>query len=112
MIVRGLLQRACGLACNLRFVTAQLVEEHRRLQHEHAAIPGTRTNASGEVFMASCAATAMAGAVSRPSGSSTIEAGVTPAWRICSATRKRCSWLVMTIGAAIPSMPRRRSAVC
>ena len=43
---------------------------------------------------------AAAGAVLRPTGSSTMACGATPASRICSAIRKRCSVLQMISGAA------------
>ena len=46
------------------------------------------------------AAAAAAGAVLRPSVSSMIANGVTPIWRSCSATMKRCSSLHTTSGGA------------
>ena len=46
------------------------------------------------------AAIASAGAVLRPSGSSTVVCGRTPISRNCSATRKRWSSLQTTIGGA------------
>ena len=51
----------------------------------------------------------MAGALLRPTGSSTIRAPSTPAGRICSATRKRCSWLQTMIGGAKPGPAARRA---
>ena len=58
----------------------------------------------------STAAAAMAGALLRPTGSSTRRASGMPAARNCSAIRKRCSWLQTTIGGAKPG-PRARNAV-
>ena len=46
------------------------------------------------------AAAAIAGALLRPTGSSTMRASGMPAARSCSAIRKRCSWLQTTIGGA------------
>src|SRR5690606_27582870 len=57
------------------------------------------------------AAAAMAGAVLRPTGSSSRAAGATPTWRSCSATMKRCSSLATTMGAARPGRPSRRCQV-
>ena len=65
---------------------------------------------SGSSSAASKAAAAMAGALLRPTGSSTMRASATPAARSCSAIRKRCSWLQTTIGGAKPG-PRARDAV-
>jgi hypothetical protein len=47
---------------------------------------------------ASSAASAMAGAVLRPSGSSRMRCQATSAWRHCSATMKRCSSLQTITG--------------
>jgi hypothetical protein len=57
------------------------------------------------------AASATAGAVLRPMGSSTIACGVTPTWRSCSAIMKRCSSLHTTMGAPSDGRPATRSAV-
>ena len=61
-------------------------------------------------FYAFQTAAAIAGALLRPTGSSTMRAFGTPAARSCSAIRNRCSWLHTTIGGAKPA-PWPRSAV-
>src|SRR6202789_713781 len=67
--------------------------------------------ASASMSSALRAASATAGAVLRPAGSSRIaEAGISIA-RSCSATVKRCASLHTTIGAIAPAMIARRAAV-
>ena len=68
---------------------------------ESAAI--IHITASGLVSATSRAAAVIAGALLRPIGSSRIRACSTPAARTCSATRKRCSWLQTSSGAAQPA---------
>ena len=75
---------------------------------ESAAI--IHSTASGLSSATSNAAAAMAGALLRPTGSSTMRAPSMPAARSCSAIRKRCSWLHTTIGGAKPG-PSARNAV-
>src|SRR5688572_6945799 len=65
-----------------------------------SASPCSRTTCS--------AATASAGAVLRPTGSRICSA---PRCLSCSAMMKRCSWLLMTIGAAQPARPSSRPTV-
>src|SRR5476649_1752962 len=65
---------------------------------------------SGSCSITIRAAMAAAGAVLRPTGSSTIAWGEIPAWRICSAIRKRCSML-QTISGAAKSASATRSPV-
>ena len=67
----------------------------------------TSSSGSAPSAVACSAATAMAGAVLRPTGSSTIAAGVQPTWRNCSATMKRWSSLATTSGAAEASSATR-----
>ncbi len=57
-------------------------------------------------WRAACAASAMAGAVLRPTGSSRMAAGGMPISRSCSATRKRCASLQTTIGRGGVRKPR------
>ncbi len=72
-------------------------------EHEQQRIG--RPPSGSAALRAAWAARAMAGAVLRPAGSSTIACGSTPSWRSCSATRKRCASLHTTTGA------RRRQAL-
>ncbi len=58
------------------------------------------STASGSSSATSTAAAAMAGALLRPTGSSTIRASSMPTARSCSAIRNRCSWLQTTTGGA------------
>jgi hypothetical protein len=58
------------------------------------------------------AATVAAGAVFRPSGSSTIARAVMPISRSCSAIRKRCSSLQTMSGGAKLSPPTRSIVSC
>ena len=62
---------------------------------------------AGAVRFASIAASVSAGAVLRPSGSSSTRAGSMPTWRSCSMTVKRCSSLATTQGGctAMPAAP-------
>src|SRR5580765_9008310 len=66
---------------------------------------------AGSPLRAACAASAMAGAVLRPKGSSSVARGSMCSCRSCSATRKRCASLHTTTGAPAVS-PCRRSTVC
>lgn len=73
----------------------------------------TSSSGSAPPAMACSAATAMAGAVLRPTGSSSRAAGATPSWRSCSATMKRCSSFATTMGAPMPgSASMRRHVAC
>jgi hypothetical protein len=58
------------------------------------------------------AATAAAGAVLRPTGSSNSAAGSTPISRSCSAMIKRCSSLATMTGGAKSGLPTIRLTVC
>src|SRR5690606_24110919 len=71
----------------------------------------TSSTGSPPAARACRAAAAIAGAVLRPTGSSSRAAGVTSSWRSCSATMKRCSSLATTIGAARPGRPSSRCQV-
>ena len=71
----------------------------------------TSSTGSAPSAIACKAATAIAGAVLRPTGSRIRAAGLTPICCNCSATRKRCSSFATTIGALAPGRPRRRSHV-
>ncbi len=75
---------------------------------ESAAI--IHSTAFGSVSETSSAAAAIAGALLRPTGSSTMRAASIPARRNCSAIRNRCSLLQTTTGGAKPG-PCARSAV-
>ena len=73
-------------------------------EHQHAVASGSRRAASA-------AATATAGPESRRAGSSTMSASM-PSSRSCSATMKRKSVLVMTIGRANSAGSATRASVC
>ena len=60
---------------------------------------------------AACAASAMAGAVLRPTGSNRMPAGGMPISRSCSATRNRCASLQTTMGVVASGNPASRAAV-
>ena len=70
------------------------------------------STASGSSSATSTAAAAMAGALLRPTGSSTIRALVMPTSRNCSAIRNRCSSLQTTIGGANPGPLPRSTVSC
>src|SRR6202140_976316 len=67
--------------------------------------------ASGSICRALSAASATAGAVLRPAGSSRIADAFNPRARICSATVKRCASLHTTTGGWAPAIPPRRVTV-
>jgi hypothetical protein len=69
--------------------------------------PAPRSGSPRDRFAAplQSAASATAGAVLRPVGSSRIAAGAAPSTRICSATANRCASLHTTIGALARAMP-------
>ena len=70
------------------------------------------STASGSSSATSRAAAAIAGALLRPTGSSTIRALSIPASRNCSAIRNRCSWLQTTIGGAKSGAAARSAVSC
>ena len=72
----------------------------------------TSSSGSAPSTMACSAAAAIAGAVLRPTGSSTIAAPSTPTWRSCSPARKRCSSFATTIGAEVASGAARSHVSC
>ncbi len=67
--------------------------------------------ASGSICSALSAASATAGAVLRPAGSSRIAEACIPKARICSATVNRCASLHTTMGGWAPGTPASRVAV-
>src|ERR1700686_484863 len=67
--------------------------------------------ASGSICRALSAASATAGAVLRPAGSSRIADAFIPKARICSATVNRCASLHPTRGGWAPAIPARRVTV-
>src|SRR4051812_17638465 len=71
-----------------------------------------RRVAFGSISKACNAATAAAGAVFRPSGSSSSVDIESPISRICSVTMNRCSSLPTTIGGANSDLSDTRLAVC
>ena len=87
--------------------SASVIASWREIDASAAIIHST---ASGLSCATSSAAAAIAGAELRPIGSSMMRARLNPASRICSAIRKRWSWLHTTIGASKP-LPAPRSAV-
>ena len=81
---------------------------HRESHDPPAPPPGWRPD---RCCCALSAASATAGAVLRPAGSSRIADACIPKVRICSATVKRCASLHTTMGGwapAMPAEPRRR----
>jgi len=77
---------------------------------------GNTSSSGSPPSPASCsacsAAAAIAGAVLRPAGSSTIAGTGAPAWRSCSATRKRWSSPATTMGRACASGATRDHVAC
>jgi hypothetical protein len=72
----------------------------------------TSIRPSGSLPAMRRAATAAAGAVLRPTGSSNNAAGAAPISRSCSAMMKRCSSLATIKGDAKPGRSMIRCAVC